>query len=117
MKMVYIASPYTKGDVAVNVRQSFEAANRLVEMGFLPYPPLYSHFWHMISPHPYEYWLHLDFEWILRCDYLLRLPGKSAGADKEEWFALQHKIPVFYSLEELSVVLEHMGKAIREDEK
>jgi hypothetical protein len=98
--VVYIASPYTKGDTAVNVRESFLAADELAKRGYLPYPPLYTHFWHFLIPHPYEFWCALDLEWILHCDCILRLPGESSGADKEIKFALAHNIPVRYSIDE-----------------
>ena len=98
---VYIASPYTKGDVAINVRKSFEVADILVSKGYLPYTPLSSHFWHMMFPYPYEFWLDFDLAWILRCDCVLRLSGESIGADKEVEFAKVHDIPVFYSIDEL----------------
>jgi hypothetical protein len=101
MKTVYIASPYTKGDVAVNVRNSFLVADELAEKGFIPFPPLYSHFWHFLSPKPYEFWMTQDKEWVLRCDYLLRLPGESSGADREIEWAIENDIPVFYSVEGL----------------
>lgn len=101
MRIVYIASPYTIGDVAKNVRKQFEAAECLYNAGFLPYPPLFTHFWHFLFPHPYEYWTRLDMEWIRRCDFLLRLPGESNGADEEVRFALTHKIPVYFSIESL----------------
>ena len=71
--VVYIASPYTKGDVAVNVRESFVVADKLVSLGFLPFPPLFSHFWHFLIPHQYEFWTILDLEWILHCDCVLRI--------------------------------------------
>jgi hypothetical protein len=99
--VVYIASPYTKGDVAVNVRESFVVADKLAELGYLPYPPLYSHFWHFMSPHPYKFWIELDLEWLLHVDCVLRLPGESSGADGEVKFALERNIPVFYSIDEL----------------
>lgn len=98
---VYIASPYTKGDVAINVRESLLVADKLLDLGFLPFCPLLSHFWHLISPKPYSEWMTMDLEWILRCDALLRLPGRSSGADDEYRFAKQHGIPVFLSIEDL----------------
>ena len=101
MKSVYIASPYTQGDVAQNVRHAFLVADQLVKHGFLPYPPLYSHFWHYLSPHPYEFWTKLDLEWVLKCDCVLRLSGESTGADKEVSFAIANQIPVFHSVREL----------------
>lgn len=99
MKAVYIASPYTKGDVAVNVRESLLAADQLLELGYAPYPPLYSHFWHFLSPKPYETWTTLDMEWVKRCDCVLRLPGESSGADAEVKLAKANNIPVFSSIE------------------
>src|ERR671925_231917 len=98
---VYIASPYTKGDVAVNVRNSFLVADELLAHGFCPFPPLYSHFWHFLSPKPYETWLELDKMWVKACDCLLRMPGESSGADGEVEFAEANGIPVFYTVEAL----------------
>jgi len=102
MITVYIASPYTKGDTAVNVRNSCIAADKLVELGHAPFLPLLSHFWHFLSPKPYETWATLDLEWVLRCDCVLRLPGESSGADVEVKLAKENGIPVFFSVEELS---------------
>lgn len=67
MIAVYIVSPYSKGDLAQNVRQSLQTAERLIDCGFLPFTPLLSHFWHIISPHDYAYWMLLDIEWLKRC--------------------------------------------------
>lgn len=103
MKTVYIASPYTQGDVAVNVRNSIIAAEQLVTFGFIPFVPLLSHFWHMMCPHEYSFWTTLDDEWVLRCDCVLRLPGESKGADREVKLAKKKGIPVFYSINELIV--------------
>lgn len=97
MIAVYIASPYTKGDVAVNVRKSFDAAITLADMGYAPYSPLWTHFLHFLFPRNYKYWTALDLEWVLRCDCLLRLPGESEGADAEVGFAAKHNIPVYFS--------------------
>lgn len=101
MIAVYIASQYTQGDVAVNVRDSFLIADLLASYGYLPFPPLFSHFWHFLIPHPYQYWMELDKEYVLRCDCVLRLPGKSKGANVEAKWAVAHNIPVYYSIEEL----------------
>jgi nucleoside 2-deoxyribosyltransferase len=78
--MVYIASPYTLGDVAENVANSIRVADALVRFGFIPFAPLLSHFWQMISPHPHEYWIALDLEWVKRADAVLRMFGESKGA-------------------------------------
>jgi len=101
MKKVYIASPYTLGDTATNVRFQMDVFDELVKLGFVPYVPLYSHFQHMIHPITQEEWMKLDFEWVKVCDYLLRLGGESAGADREVTLAEKLGIPVFYSIKEL----------------
>lgn len=92
---VYVAGSYTKGDVAVNVKNALDAANLLVEAGFYPFVPHLTHFWHMAHPRPYEFWLELDNLFLPACDALLRLPGESSGADKEVELAIKLKIPVF----------------------
>ena len=101
MITVYIASPYTIGDKLENVNKSFDVALELIDLGFAPYPPLYSHYLEERSSRPYEKWIALDTEWVSRCDCLLRLPGKSSGADGEVALANEMNIPVFHSVEEL----------------
>jgi len=98
---VYIASPYTLGDAAENVRAQIDAVDELMNMGFMPFAPLYSHFQHMVHPRPYQDWIDIDLEWVEVCDCLLRLPGESSGADDEVEFAELSHIPVYYSFEEL----------------
>jgi len=97
-KLVYIASPYTHGNVAINVREPIFVAEILIKFGHLPYLPLMSHFWEMISPHPYEYWLQMDFEWLKRVDCILRLQGESKGADKEVEYMKKLGKPVYFTL-------------------
>ena len=101
MIKVYIASPYTKGDVAVNVKVQMDVADVLIERGFAPFVPLYSHFQHMAHPRPYQDWIKLDLEWVASCDCLLRLKGESEGADGEVKYAKELRLPVFYSVEAL----------------
>jgi hypothetical protein len=107
MKKIYVAGPYSNGDVAVNVRNAFQAANDLAELGFAPFVPHYTHFWHLIFPHDYEFWLMLDREFIPLCDAILRIPGDSNGADKEVEYAVEIGIPIFYDIDTLSNTLKH----------
>ena len=99
--MVYIAGPYTKGDVAVNVKNALKTATMLLGNGFIPYVPHLTHFWHLVFPLAYDKWLEYDNEFLRLCDFLLRIPGESNGADKEEDFAKSLNIPVCYNLTEL----------------
>ena len=98
---VYIASPYTKGDVAVNVKLQLDTVDQLMTLGYAPFAPLYSHFQHMAHPRPYEDWISIDLEWVHACNVLLRLPGDSSGADGEVAYARELGIPVVFSVEEL----------------
>lgn len=101
MIKVYIASPYTLGDLAVNVKRQMDVAHILIEEGFAPFVPLYSHFQHMAHPQPYSTWIKLDLEWVESCDCLLRLEGESEGADGEVRYAKELGIKIFYSVDEL----------------
>lgn len=98
---VYVAGPYTKGDVAVNVRNAYAVANELADLGFAPFVPHATHFWHMLFPRPYEFWLDLDNQFLPFCDAVLRIPGDSSGADKEVALAERLGKPVFTNIPEL----------------
>lgn len=93
---VYVAGPYTKGDVALNVRKAIEAANELYDNGMFPYVPHLTHFWHLVQWRPYEDWLKLDLVWLRMSDAVLRLSGESSGADKEVEEAKRLGMPVFH---------------------
>jgi len=80
---VYVAGPYTGGDVAENVRRAVLVALDLREAGIVPVVPHLSHFAHYLSPRPYEFWMSWDFDLLDRCDMMLRLSGESPGADRE----------------------------------
>ncbi len=101
---IFIASAYTQGDVAENVRRSMVAAHMLMALAHSPYCPLLSHFLHMHRPRPYEEWMALDRVWLAQCEAVLRLPGESAGADREERQARELGIPVYYSLSDIPAV-------------
>ena len=107
MNKIYLASPYSLGDMATNVRISMEAANELINEGFAPYCPLLSHFQQLSFPQEYDIWMSLDLEWISVCDAMLRLPGESSGADREVEFARNNSIPVFY---DLRVMIEYFNE-------
>lgn len=98
---IYVAGPYSKGDPASNVHIAIQTANQLADLGFAPYVPHFTHFWHIEFPRPYHFWLDLDNQFLPCCDAVLRIPGESSGADKEVELAKQQDMPVFYSIEEL----------------
>ena len=101
MKRIYVAGPYTQGDVGRNVGTAIDNASYLIAHGFAPYVPHLSHFLHIAHAQRYETWLALDLEWLAQCDALLRLPGESPGAEVEVDWAIAHYMPIFYSVPDL----------------
>ena len=95
---VYVAGPYTRGDVAANVAAAVKAGQELLSAGHIPFVPHLTHFWHLLHHNPYEAWLAYDLEWLKLCDVVVRLPGESAGADKEVAWAEAKGLPVFPSV-------------------
>lgn len=100
-KRVYVAGPYTKGDPCVNTHVAIAVGNQLLDAGFAPFVPHLLHFWHTLSPRPYEDWMALDLSWVVVSEAVLRLPGESKGADMEVECAHKHSIPVFTNIDEL----------------
>lgn len=91
---VFIAGPYSLGDTAMNVHIAIKCADTLMLAGYVPFIPHFTHFWHLITPKPYETWLAYDKCWLPFCNFLCRLPGDSFGADGEVQLARQLGIPV-----------------------
>ena len=102
-KRVYVAGPYTRPDPCANTHQAILTADLLWDLGFVPFVPHLTHFWHTMSPKPYQAWLDYDNNWLLCCDAVLRIPGESSGADKETALAVASGIPVFHSIADLIV--------------
>src|SRR5690349_24552065 len=95
---VYIAGPYTEGDVAVNVRNAMTAGIEVLKAGHFPFVPHLSHFLHMQCPMSYGTWIALDNASLPHSDALVRLPGGPLGADREGEFAQAIEVPVYYSV-------------------
>lgn len=103
--IIYIASPYTVGDTADNVRVQMDAAHRILDLGHCPIAPLLSHFLHLHRHRHYQDWIAMDLAIIPRCDALLRLPGESKGADGEVEHAINNGVKVFKDWQELTSFL------------
>ena len=89
----------------MNVARSLQVAEECLEAGFIPFVPLLSHYWHAVHPKKPEEWYVYDLEWVKRCDYMIRLPGPSVGADKEVALAHKMNIPVYASVADLEGAL------------
>ena len=103
---IYIASPYSIGDRAANVRLQLDAFERIMGMGHLPFAPLLNHFQHLVHPRSDESWIH-DYclPWVERCDLILRLPGVSLGADLEVGHGIKHGVEPCFGWSDLDVAL------------
>lgn len=97
---IYVAGPYSKGDVAQNVATVLRVAEHVWLRGDVPFVPHLTHFWHFAHPHPYQAWLELDTEWLKQCEGFLRVPGESAGADREEAIAKKLGLRIWHGLTE-----------------
>lgn len=109
---VYIASPYSNGDVAINTHFQCKIFDELLSSGkVIPIAPLWSHFQHTLFPRPYRDWIEYDQALLHLYDCCLRLDSslieidykesKSSGADGEVATFQALGKPVFYSKEEL----------------
>jgi hypothetical protein len=110
--VVYIASPYTKGDPAINTHCQLRAFDELMNDGIVwPFIPLTSHFIHLCFPRPYQDWIDYDLALIDRFDACLRLNAEmpeldysvshSSGADGEVARFKELGRPVFYDKQSL----------------
>jgi len=84
--VVYISSPYTKGDSGVNVRFQMELFDKLRNDNIVvPIVPLWSHLQHAAFPRSYESWMDYDLAIIPRCDGCLRLASTYAPLNYEQY--------------------------------
>lgn len=98
---IYVAGPYSKPDPEANTLRAMAVWDELWGAGYAPFCPHWSHFQHQRFPRSYEDWMAADQVWLDVCDAVLRLPGESAGADREVERASGLGIPVFATREAL----------------
>ncbi len=98
---IYIAGPYSRGDQVINTQNVIHAAEEIIARGHIPFVPHLTMLWHLISPHPPEFWYSYDFEWLKECDAIFRLGGESWGADREIDRAKELGLKIFKSVDEI----------------
>lgn len=113
--LVYVSSPFTRGDQLLNVRFQCKIFDAMVTEGVVtPIAPLWSAIQHFIVPRKHDFWMDYDKEVILRCDAMVRLDSihnwgdgteyfqrDSTGCDMEEDHCRVHCIPIFYTIRDL----------------
>ena len=92
----YVAGPYSLGDPVENTNRAIRVGDHLESLGFVPIIPHLSLLWHMVVPHPAQFWYDITAEWLKRCDLVYRLNGNSKGADEEVALARQLGVIVIY---------------------
>lgn len=106
--LVYIAGPYANPDPVLNTRRAFEAGLAIYEVSGCPViVPHLTLLGHAMFPRDVEFWYEFDLAQLAKCDLMLRLPGDSTGADREEQCALELGMPIWYSLEDMIEALEN----------
>lgn len=95
---VYVSGPITKGSRTTNFAQAATAQKRLMESGkYAVLNPMLT----MLHPDEpnisWERWLDTDLAWIEVADLVIRLPGASAGGDKEVAYAESIGVQVAYA--------------------
>lgn len=113
--LIYVASPYTKGDPTINTHFQCRIFDQLLTDGVvIPFVPLWSHFQHCVFPRHYNDWIEYDLDFIrsaafaacLRlnadCEYLPDyLITESSGADGEVALFNELGRPTYYSIQDL----------------
>ena len=114
MKKVYIAGPYSAGDVLSvfeNMRKGMELATKVRRLGFAPFCPWMDFMYYFLNQEKafdlencYEY----SLAWLGVSDAILFTPNwrSSTGACIEHEYCVLHKIPIYYTIEQL---LKDMG--------
>lgn len=109
--LVYIASPYTSGNVNRNVRAAMDAMHYLLTDGeCVPVSPvvLYHHL-DVVYSRSYGDWLNICLDLLTKCNALVRINAvqgeyvqeESMGADAEVVYAKTLAIPVFHGIDKL----------------
>lgn len=99
-KVVYLAGPYSSGDIKENIENAERKSVELIRAGFA-----------VITPHKntagyeqyedgeritHQTWLDMDLIILARCDilYVLKNSEHSKGTQAEIAFAIKHNIPI-----------------------
>lgn len=106
-RRVFVSGPLTQGNRLANIERAMDATRQLVAAGLAPLTPHTSHFADETDALGYEAWLAVCLAWVAVSDAVLRLPGASAGADRETTFARQCGIPCF---DTITALVLHFGR-------
>ena len=84
-----------------SLREVIRVQVELIKAGFAPYCPRLIHGLDPGNTASAALWLEMDLPWLRVAAAVLRLASTSRDADREERFARQKGVPVFFTLENL----------------
>ena len=113
MIKIYVAGPYSNGNIVDNVDIAIQYASELVDMGYAPFCPHLYHFVEIYNKKTWDSWMKIDLEFLSRCDVLIRIPGESIGADIEVTEAIKSGIPVLNNLEEAEEFIKQAKEFVK----
>jgi hypothetical protein len=114
--LIFLSCPISNGDMATdteiekNVAVAIAYETVLRDLEFAVVNPALSWFSHKFRPWSHDRWMEQAIDTMLRCDAVLRVPGDSVGADREQAFAETHDLPYF---ESVACLLEHERESRR----
>ncbi len=100
LKTVFISGPYSS-DPELNTSIAIRIWIELYDHGFAGFCPHLSYFCTLHKKLDYDEFMKHCTEWVTRCDYFLRFPGESPGADAEHELAASLGKPVYFSVDQL----------------
>ena len=106
---IYVAGPYTPATNDVhdapraayrNTRAAILAGLGIMKKGHVPFIPHLMHYVNLEADqvYPVEFYYEYDTVWLKLCDAVLRLPGKSEGAEREVKWAKENGLAVYHSV-------------------
>lgn len=82
--LVYISSPFSKGDQFANVHFAFRITRDLIELNdCIPICPLTNAMLHLVEPATHDFWMRYDLDILSKCDilYLVDVELNLSGVD------------------------------------
>lgn len=91
---VFIVGPYNdSAEHLVRERRTHEMLDvfhELLECGFAPYCPLWTHYAHEYAPQPRDAWLALASAWLETCDCVYMMPQCRERPESAAWAEAEH---------------------------
>jgi len=110
MKKIYVAGPYSGDNVLTifaNMRKGMVLASQVRQLGYAPFCPWMDFMYFFVNhgkPFDLQNCYEYSLAWLEVSDGIIFTPDwrTSKGAREEHTYAIEHFIPIFYSIAELT---------------